>query len=96
MAGRAGREVYRSPRWREVRAVVLERDGYRCRGCGAAGRLEVDHVTPLDRGGAAFDENNLQALCRACHIGKTLAESEQRRLVPPAVVAWREFAAELV
>ena len=39
------------PRWDRVRRAVLRRDGWRCVQCGRAGRLEVDHITPLDRGG---------------------------------------------
>ena len=38
-------------RWEAVRRTVFERDGWRCRKCGRAGRLEVDHVVPLKRGG---------------------------------------------
>ncbi|MDE0464614.1 MAG: HNH endonuclease signature motif containing protein [Caldilineaceae bacterium] len=38
-------------RWRRVRWAVLRRDGFRCQACGKAGRLEVDHVKPIDAGG---------------------------------------------
>ena len=31
--------------------AVLDRDGWRCRRCRRVGRMEVDHVVPLDRGG---------------------------------------------
>ena len=48
---------------------MLERDGYRCRSCGKAGRLEVDHIEPLWEGGAE-ELDNLQALCKTCHIKK--------------------------
>jgi 5-methylcytosine-specific restriction enzyme A len=56
----------------KVRARVLERDGYKCRRCGAGpedGPLEVDHITPVAEGGSA-DESNLQTLCRKCNKGK--------------------------
>ena len=33
-------------RWGVVRRFILKRDGYRCRACGKAGRLEVDHIVP--------------------------------------------------
>ena len=35
-------------RWAAVRRFVLERDGWRCVHCGRAGRLECDHITPLE------------------------------------------------
>ena len=34
-------------------AKELERAGWRCERCGKAGRLEVHHVRPLHKGGAA-------------------------------------------
>jgi len=33
--------------------------------------LDVDHVVLLSRGGDPYDLENLQALCRGCHIAKT-------------------------
>ena len=59
-----------SREWARRRREVLDRDGWRCQKCGKAGRLEVDHKTPLYRGGSN-DLDNLQALCRRCHLDKT-------------------------
>ena len=60
-------------RWAIVRRAVLKRDNFRCVECGKAGRLEVDHISPLQRepGQDPYDVNGLQTLCRACHIEKT-------------------------
>ena len=55
-------------KWALVRLQVLDRDGWRCVQCGKAGRLEVDHVTPMESGGAVYEKRNLQALCRPCHF----------------------------
>ena len=83
-------------RWAAVRRAVFERDGWRCVECGKAGRLECDHITPLQRGPGQhpFDVSNLQTLCRACHIAKTAAEN--RREPTPAESAWRELVAEML
>ena len=81
-------------RWERVRRAVLDRDGWRCRACGRRGRLEVDHVEPLHRGGDPWDPSNLQALCRGCHVAKTRAENV--RPVPPEVARWRARVAELL
>ena len=62
-------------RWAVVRRSVFERDGFRCRRCGRAGRLECDHVTPVQFGGDWWDASGLQALCRSCHFAKSRAES---------------------
>ena len=56
-----------------LRARVLERDGFRCRRCGAraadGARLVIDHIHPFSKGGAtAF--GNLQTLCVPCNLGK--------------------------
>jgi len=81
-----------SARWARVRLAVFRRDGYRCRECGLAGRLECDHVIPLQRGGSD-DIGNMQALCRACHIEKT--RREQSRPQPRGHDEWRARVAAL-
>ena len=80
-------------RWARVRRAVLRRDRYRCRSCGRAGRLEVDHIRPLRAGGDPWDPGNLQTLCRSCHVRKTAAEN--RRPPTPAETAWRELVASI-
>ena len=74
--------------WAVVRRAVLDRDGWRCVLCGKAGRLEVDHVQELHKGGAALalDLDNLRALCRECHLARhkrpqTEAEQQWAALV---------------
>jgi hypothetical protein len=57
-----------------TRFAVLERDGWRCRYCGAvpsrsAGGLQVDHVAPVSRGGGD-ERENLVTSCRRCNLGK--------------------------
>ena len=83
-------------RWAAVRRAVFERDGWRCVECGKAGRLEVDHVTPMQRepGQDPFNPNGLQTLCRECHIEKT--RRENRRELTPAEKAWRELVNEML
>jgi 5-methylcytosine-specific restriction protein A len=34
----------------------------------------VDHIVPIDQGGAMWDEGNHQVLCAACHRRKTATE----------------------
>lgn len=57
---------YMPPR---LRTAVLERDGFRCRHCGAEDRLTIDHVHPLSLGGPT-ELDNLQTLCRPCNSRK--------------------------
>jgi len=56
--------------WTELREEALKRAGYRCEKCGSNAK-EVHHVNyPED-----FSEDrieNLQALCKACHMAETL------------------------
>lgn len=64
-------------RWARFRAGVLAREPL-CRECRRAGYTvgaeEVDHVEPIHRGGAVFDLDNVQPLCRRCHARKTARE----------------------
>ena len=78
-------------RWRRVRREVFERDGWRCRECGKAGRLECDHVEPLEHGGAPWDMANLQTLCRTCHIEKTKLEN-----LNPMRLGWDDYVKEVL
>jgi hypothetical protein len=55
-----------------VRYAVLERDGYRCRYCGAEAtdaKLHVDHRMPVSKGGTN-DFENLVTACSDCNLGK--------------------------
>lgn len=72
----------------------MEAAGWRCEACGRSGRLEVDHKTRLEAGGAPYDPENLQALCRGCHIAKTAAENRRQRT--EAEEAWAALVAELL
>lgn len=59
-------------RWRRLRALILERDGYRCRMPTVDGTPcnrpadTVDHIVPRARGGTDAPEN-LRAACKACN-----------------------------
>jgi DEAD/DEAH box helicase domain-containing protein len=69
------------PSWSQARRAARERDGYRCRQCGAAEREgrahDVHHVRPFREFGYVAGENrrdqaanaldNLITLCPACH-----------------------------
>ena len=51
--------------------ALTDRDGCRCKRCGAEppSELTIDHILPLTRGGTnALD--NLQLLCRPCNSSK--------------------------
>ncbi|MGB6544925.1 MAG: HNH endonuclease signature motif containing protein [Candidatus Acidiferrales bacterium] len=80
-ARKAGKRTPRNINWR-LRALVLMRDGARCRLCGAVPdddvRLHVDHVKPWSKGGETVLEN-LQILCNVCNIGKGDVEIEADR-----------------
>ena len=93
MGGRRRRFAMRTAerrRWERLRLEILARDGYRCRSCGRAGRLEVDHITPISKGGDPWDPGNLQVLCRSpCHMAKSRAE--RTRPEHPEIAAWRAY-----
>lgn len=60
-----------SLRWGMLRALIKERDGYKCRECGARASyegawLEVHHKRRVADGGG-YAPWNLVSLCRNCH-----------------------------
>lgn len=65
----------RNPSWR-LRFLVMRRDNFRCRLCGAVQnhnqdiRLDIDHAMPWSDGGETV-MSNLQTLCNRCNIGKS-------------------------
>jgi 5-methylcytosine-specific restriction enzyme A len=65
---------YNTQRWLRVRKRQLMREPLCC-ACHAHGLIvvasEVDHVSPIKSGGAVFDPNNLQSLCKRHHSMKT-------------------------
>ncbi len=87
-------------RWNVTRRRVFRRDGYRCRECGKPGRLECDHVIPvhqLPENADFYDLDNLQALCRGCHIAKTRRENEERyRRADPEGAKWKDAVNDLL
>ncbi|MGO4643237.1 HNH endonuclease [Mesorhizobium sp. 2RAF45] len=73
--GRAGYSIYRSAAWQALRLAAKRRDGFMCTRCGARGRLEVHHETPVRQAPElAYDLGNLKCLCPPCHTKQTNAE----------------------
>ena len=65
--------------WPVIRAVVFERDGYKCQLCGGdgGGKLHVHHIVKRKFGGKD-EQSNLVTLCPSCH---SKAERENLHLV---------------
>ena len=74
---------YNSKDWKNLSALTMRADGYRCRCCGKRlgqrledGRtvtLEVDHIIPVQEATGwqrRLDPSNLQTLCLDCHNAK--------------------------
>ena len=92
---------------RSVKSGLLRVQGGRCAYCGRTlrrGRLEIDHRTPLSRGGGN-GLDNLQLLCRPCNMRKGIqSDGEFRRRyrqvlpagggIPSPPVSQSRFAAE--
>lgn len=62
------------PRWKKLRTVVLERDGFSCRCCGNSSDLHVHHrqyhrdkMTGEWRKPWEYDKKYLVTLCDTCH-----------------------------
>lgn len=63
-------DFYVSPLWRSARKRYISLHPI-CEICGRAAATVVDHIKPINQGGAALDEDNFQALCSSCHNKKS-------------------------
>lgn len=88
---RHSRNIIGTERWKRVRREVMKRDGFKCVLCGAAGRLECDHIKPVRKGGAEYDMDNLQMLCKECHARKTRAEIFGDKPPDPQKIKWAKL-----
>jgi len=66
--------LYNSRRWRKFAHVLRSKEPL-CRLCLKDGRTTgsqvVDHIRPINKGGAIWDDNNLQCICHDCHNKKS-------------------------
>lgn len=91
--------LYASAEWLELRETIVERDGYCCRNCGGAERLEVHHWLPIPAHRHAVDsrgygtdanpllvhESGLITLCPECHKALTECRTRQAILQNPGL-----------
>lgn len=70
----ANTKFYQSNEWRKLRALKLNEQPL-CEECLRNEKLVkaqmVDHITPINKGGAPLDIDNLQCLCNRCHAIKS-------------------------
>ena len=68
------KKFYQSSAWRSLRAKFIAAHPL-CAECQKKGVVTparvVDHILPINMGGAALSEDNLQALCDRCHNAKS-------------------------
>lgn len=69
---KAKHAIERSQFSQKIKRAVKKRDGMSCVLCGIKDKLEVDHIREL-RCGGDNSMNNLQTLCKPCHLKKTIA-----------------------
>lgn len=71
---------YQSPAWRALRAKFIAANPLcvECRKKGIITPAQVaDHIIPINMGGPALSESNLQALCHKCHNAKSAKDKEK-------------------
>ncbi|WP_170019202.1 HNH endonuclease signature motif containing protein [Campylobacter sp. RM16190] len=67
---------YQSKEWKKTRILKKQQEPF-CRVCGKPTEI-IDHITPIEYGGAKLELSNLQGLCRACHNRKTANDKVER------------------
>src|SRR5262245_39346996 len=78
--------------WGLTRAMICERDDWRCQSCTCRTNLTVHHIVPRSRGGRSWPEN-LVTLCIPCHdrIQSTWAASALPLMPQAAARSWRTY-----
>ncbi len=75
------RDIYSSHQWRKLSEAIRSKEPL-CRECKKQGvrtaAKVVDHIIPINQGGAAYDESNLQPLCSKCHQSKSGSERHSK------------------
>ena len=74
-------KIYTSRQWRKLRQYVLHRQPI-CVHCVQKNRYTtantIDHILPINKGGAIWDIENLQALCSSCHNKKSARDKSYK------------------
>jgi 5-methylcytosine-specific restriction protein A len=77
--------------WDRVRKAVMQRDKGLCQPCLERDRLTpahaVDHILAKANGGTD-NPDNLRAICRACHLDKTMRDCGRRRKQQTGADGW--------
>lgn len=78
----ANTKFYASSAWRKLRALKIKLNPI-CEECATYGRATpgevIDHIKPINQGGAPLSIENLQTLCHACHNRKSGQEAHTAR-----------------
>lgn len=62
------RKLLKDDRWNQRRQEIMRRDGFRCRRCGAKGKLNVHHRWYVyGRQPWQYPDRCLVTLCETCH-----------------------------
>lgn len=73
-ARKQDRTVYNSNRWKYLRRSVLNAHPFCAHPECEELATDVDHIVPINKGGAPYERANLQPLCATHHGRKTRAE----------------------
>ena len=75
-------EKLKDIRWQKKRLQVMERDGWKCRDCGAEGETLHVHHCHYEKGGPwETPDNLLMTLCADCHEVRQGLENDARRML---------------
>jgi 5-methylcytosine-specific restriction endonuclease McrA len=69
-------DYLKSEHWQKTRKATLPDRNYQCENCGRRGAPHVHHLTYTNLG--AERPEDLEVLCRACHIEKHTPDACQR------------------
>lgn len=69
------KDYARTKKWLDEKGLPPESVGFSLLGLGTGDRWHVDHIIPISRGGDGIGFENVQVICKVCHLKKTAREA---------------------
>ena len=82
--------IYSSTRWKALRSKVFRERGEQCEVCFSIGEVQLHHRVPVSLGGEIWNPDNLEIVCRSCHLEK------HRKIEETKMPLWKRKLYDLI
>lgn len=82
--------IYSSTRWKALRSKIFRERGEQCEVCFSIGEVQLHHRVPVSLGGEIWNPDNLEIVCRTCHLER------HRKIEESKMPLWKKKLYELI